>query len=194
MAKASKDINRRTLIRAGGTAIMVVPTLPVAAAAGVSRHADEKLLAFGVQLEELIAEWMVEMARDRKRADDIEDRVEKATGVAWDSDNPRDEAYLHARSAIIVKMDAEEEPEAEDKWTKFHARIYPVIDAINEETAKTLAGLAVQARAFSLNAYDCWENMGLAKSAISRSPKPSSAFSVSHRSQLELDSRMAVQS
>src|SRR5258706_7429511 len=44
------------------------------------------------------------------------------------------------------------------RWSAIHARLYPFVDAIPSRKAHTLAGLAVQARAFTLSSAEWWDD------------------------------------
>jgi hypothetical protein len=41
---------------------------------------------------------------------------------------------------------------------RIHARLYPLVDAILSREAHTLAGLAVQARAFTPSSAEWWDD------------------------------------
>jgi hypothetical protein len=60
------------------------------------------------------------------------------------------DAYWNARFAIRRSDRSEVAPDGGSiKWTDLHGRIYPLYQEIAELPAETLAGLGIQARAFS---------------------------------------------
>jgi hypothetical protein len=156
--EAMHTMNRRALVAGAVTALPAIAVLPAAALG--EGNPDAKLLALGVQLEALIAVWMVEAERDRHNLSAFKAKVDKVTGI--DSDlvpRPWSRDYIEARKAIAA-ADVADDDEDEDRWTKFHDRFYPFHDAIMGETAETLDGLAVQARAFTVSANDWWSGCG----------------------------------
>jgi hypothetical protein len=88
---------------------------------------DSELLALGAKLEPIIQEWLAQSAIDAQ--------------------------------VISVSGDmTEQECEAASRvWTHIHERMDPLIEDILSCKSQTVAGLAVQARAMTLNHYTLWD-------------------------------------
>jgi hypothetical protein len=146
-------IDRRTILAGAASAAVTVP-------AGAGVNPDAELLALGARLEPIIEQWKAMRSADDENRAAFEAKVEQATGIAfrdapdiperpWPVDN-----YWAIRSRIIS-----EEPHGDPdstRWDRFFDRLSPLIDAILSRKAQTVAGLAVQARAFTLSSNEWW--------------------------------------
>lgn len=153
---------RRTVL----TALATSPALAVPAIA--DPLADAELLALRPELEGIISEYLAKQADDDARQAAFDAAVEKATGLPrhkwpsvseegpippfppgsfWDLKHGAAEAF-HAADP--------HDPDLED-WGALRGRMHPLIDRILDLQPKTLAGLAIFARAASLS-YDDWHS------------------------------------
>lgn len=158
------DLLRRSLI----STVAAVPAfaLPAFASEAIGpNHPDVELLRLGAKLEAVIVDWHAQQAIDRKQSAAINAALE-AAGLS-DIDHrslPDDEfrAYLAKRDAVTHPIyyadgDVNEDGEEVDVWDDIHDRMWPIIDAIMAIKPRTLAGLAVVARTFSLRHAEQWE-------------------------------------
>jgi hypothetical protein len=124
---------------------------------------DAELLRLGAELEAVIVDWHGQRAIDRKQSAAIKAAL-KAAGLSVDHQSlPDDEfrAYLAKRDAVTgpiyrARGDTNEAGES-IAWNDIHGRMWPTIDAIMAIQPRTLAGLAVMARAFTLHHAEQWE-------------------------------------
>jgi hypothetical protein len=150
-------MNRRTLV--AGAAIL--PAIAIPAAAQCVLQPDAELLALGAELETLLRERYIPLARpDAERTAAFNALVEAAT-----IGNETEEEYLAVRGRISDQQHhkklsdggARAEDERTDAaWDGINNDLYPLVDDILAKPAKTLPGLAVQARAISAAAEDLW--------------------------------------
>jgi hypothetical protein len=69
------------------------------------------------------------------------------------------QAWLAQKIIDEQERDLHPYPDPElTRWSAIHARLYPLVDAILSREAHTLAGLAVQARAFTLSSAEWWDD------------------------------------
>jgi hypothetical protein len=161
--------SRRALL--AGAATLPVASLPALAdpalaseATGPS-HPDAKLLRLSVKLEALIDEWIKlrtidetrltawMVACDRAGLPDIEHG--SIPDDEWRANNEK-------RAAVRYEYSDEEDAENDEDgasiiWSDFCERQHALCDKIYTYKAHTVAGLAVQARAFSVDWQEMWE-------------------------------------
>jgi hypothetical protein len=140
------------------------PAIAVPAAAQCVLHdPDAELLALGAELETLLRERYIPLARPgAERMAAFNALVDAVT-----TGNETEEEYLAVRDRIwdqhhkkLSEGDARAEDERiEAAWDGIHNDLYPLVDAILAKPAKTLPGLAVQARAITAAAQDLWEGL-----------------------------------
>jgi hypothetical protein len=70
---------------------------------------------------------------------------------------PLIEQWMAQTAADREECEADPDPEL-TRWHRLNSRIYPLVDAILSQRAQTLAGLAVQARAFTLSSSEWWDS------------------------------------
>jgi hypothetical protein len=129
-----------------------------------ARIRDAKLLRLGEELEALIVDWHAQQAIDREEWAAVDAALE-APGLP-DIERgslPDDEyrAYRLKRAAatdsILDDQRGLDENGLSIAWTGIHDRQTPLIDAIMTHLPRTLDGLAVIARAFTLHHAEQWE-------------------------------------
>jgi predicted transcriptional regulator len=156
-AKAMPNLSRRHLV----TTAAALPALALPAIADdPNRHnPDADLLRLGVELETIIPEWHAQRALDSRRSE----AMQAASDAAGLPDIPYgslpDEefrAYQDKRVAAWHTVSGVEDS-ANDPWDDIHGRMWPLIDAIMDHKPRTLAGLALVARAFTLDHAEQWE-------------------------------------
>jgi hypothetical protein len=157
------NLSRRHLV----TTAAALPALALPALASDAigpNHPDAELLRLGAELESVIVDWHAQQAIDRKEWADVDAALE-AAGLP-DIDYgclPDDEyrAYRLKRAAatdpIYAARGGLDEHGASIAWADIHDRQDPLIDAIMAQQPRTLAGLAVFARAFTLHHAEQWE-------------------------------------
>jgi hypothetical protein len=128
-------------------------------------RANAELLQLGAELEAVIVEWHTQRLIDAKQSAAIDAALE-AAGLS-DVDHrslPDDEfrAYLAKRDAVTLPIyradgDVNEDGKEVDVWDDIHDRMNLLIDDIMAHKPRTLAGLAVMARAFTLHHAEQWE-------------------------------------
>jgi hypothetical protein len=161
-----KTITSRRAVLAG---IAAVPALAAPALALPDASADAELIELGRELDPIIEEWQAKRAIDRVRQDAFEAKVREATGIAF-KDAPEipgphpwpTGSCWDIRDRIVMDPDRECDPVDEDGvsliWGSSHDRMYDLIDEILELEAKTIPGLAVQARAITLSEFQLWDD------------------------------------
>jgi hypothetical protein len=136
--------------------------LPAVAAAG----ADAELLRLGKQLDPLIQEYLAMRAAEEADHEELDSEVEKLTGVSSEDAPSRrmadvDEAaarYYTIRSTVIeTRARCDADPDL-SRWVNFDGGLWPITDNIMRLRARTLAGLAVQARAFTGARQEIWSD------------------------------------
>jgi hypothetical protein len=153
----------RRAVLAGITA---APALAAPALALSDASADAELLELGRQLDPVIEEWRALQLKDRARQMAFEASVIEATGIAFkDAPEIPDHSwpagsYWDIRNKMAQapgrERDEVDEHGASVVWNSIHDRMYDLIDEILELEAKTIPGLAVQARAITLAEYQLW--------------------------------------
>jgi hypothetical protein len=127
-------------------------------------HPDAELLRLGVELEALIVDWHAQQAVDRKEWADIDAALEAAGLPDIERGSLPDDDY---RAYRLKRADATDAILRDRRgpdygvsiaWTNIHDRQDPLIDAIMAIKPRTLAGLAVVARAFTLHHAEQWEH------------------------------------
>jgi hypothetical protein len=166
---------RRTLVL--GAAIATIPVAPsilaVAGAddpvlAGQQGEDDPELLALGVELEELIVIWHRQCAIDQKELDDFKAAAaaagcpHKEHDEFMEMDDADRKAYMAAHVALSNARHSDDDPEYNEAgesiiWNEIHDRLYPLCDRILSFRPRTVAGVAIQARAISLSADTLWD-------------------------------------
>jgi hypothetical protein len=152
---SSKNLSRRALVAATAAAIPAAIAGP--ALADIGDDGDAELLRLGAQLDEAVAEFHTMSASDATRRFAWEVACE-AAGLPWRRDNSfasiaEWREYSEAREAI------HEDPDPDpDRWDRFNDRRLPLVDAILAIKPKTVAGLGVLARAFTLWKSQEWEH------------------------------------
>src|ERR1700733_3829871 len=156
------SLSRRHLV----TTAAALPALAMPAFADPNgSNPDAELLRLGVELEAVIVEWRAQRALDVKQSAAIDAALEAAGLPDIDYGSlPDDEfrAYLAKRDAITGPIYravgvVDEDDKEVDAWDDIHGRMWPMIDAIMAQQPRTLAGLAVVARAFTLHHAEQWE-------------------------------------
>jgi hypothetical protein len=156
----STNMNRHAILAGAASALPVIAT-GAAAPTDAGINPDAELLELGAQLEPIIEQWKAMRSADDENRAVLEAKVEQATGVAfrdapdvpehpWPADN-----YWTIRSRMI-REEPHDDPDL-TRWDRFHDRLYPLIDDILSRKVQTVAGLAVQARAFTLSSNEWWE-------------------------------------
>jgi hypothetical protein len=160
------NLSRRHLV----TTAAALPALAVPAFASEAigpNHPDIELLRLGVELEAVIVEWHAQRAIDRKHSAAVYAALEAAglSDIDHHRSLPDDEfrAYLAKRDAVtepIYRASSDDVNEAGESiaWNDIHGRMWPMINAVLECKAQTLAGFAVQARAITLSHAELWED------------------------------------
>jgi hypothetical protein len=157
----STDINRRVLVAGAASTLPAIAMLPAAATS--QGAADAELIALGAKLEPIIQQWKAQNAADRERHAVIATEVERATGIRYidappvPEDRPWPAGSYWAIREHVVSTASEEDPDL-TRWTRLHARMYPIVDAILARKAQTVAGFAVQVRAFTLSSEEWWND------------------------------------
>jgi hypothetical protein len=155
-----RSLSRRTLLAAAAS-------LPAAAAADNPALADPtnpdaELLRLGPKLELLLAEWHAQRAKDERRIEAY-DRACEAAGfpdVALGSVPIEEWRDCQKRRDAAVPFPLDESGLAKNgesnAWNNIHGRLFPLTDEILSFRPKTMAGLAVFARAASVENLDYW--------------------------------------
>src|ERR1700676_90836 len=153
-AKAIPNLSRRHLV----TTAAALPALAIPAIADPNgSNPDAELLRLGAELEAVIVDWHAQRTLDRTERDEWEAACVAAGLPRIEFGSiPDDEyhAYQDKRSAIEdhhawLSADCDEQG-ASIAWNEIGDREYPLIDAIMAIKPRTLAGLAVIARAFTM--------------------------------------------
>jgi hypothetical protein len=179
-AMSPENLSRRSMMTAAVTlaampAVAILPAAAAETAASVESPAlaaaepvgnlDAELLAFGLKLESLIADWNAQraIADRRHRADEAARKRAGLPDIKFGS-IPDDEwrEYQHKRFKIRGKYAADEDAETNEQgqnvvWNALLERKYPLVEKIYSCKAQTAAGLAVQARAYSLDWIELWD-------------------------------------
>jgi hypothetical protein len=166
----STNLSRRAF--ASGASLAALAVVPTAAGtfptlAEVNASPDFDLLVLGIQLEKVLARYVPVARKGRRRLAEIDRAVDKeiedltASGFTVPDDDLEETIELRTtiRSAVIDRdfHEPEEDGQLDDFWNAMHDELYPLCDEILEMRAKTLQGLAVQARAVSAAAHEMWE-------------------------------------
>jgi hypothetical protein len=147
-----EKLSRRSLV-AGAAAL---PTLGVPAIA--IYHPDAELLRLALPLREIEQQRAAQMAIDREE-DAAREAICERAGLPWRdiydfvSDEERHE-YQSRRSELIqssaVPYDDEEDENGATRWDRITKRLWPTVEKILSLKAVTVAGFALQVRAFLL--------------------------------------------
>jgi hypothetical protein len=151
-------LSRRHLV----TAAAALPALALPAFASEAigpNHPDAELLRLGAELDIIIPEWHAQRAIDSARSAAMTAASDAAgfPDIPYGS-LPDDEyrAYQDKRCAVWSTVVGDTDDD-NDPWDYIHDRMWPTIDAIMAQKPRTLAGLAVFARAFTLHHAEQWE-------------------------------------
>jgi hypothetical protein len=139
---------------------------PALAAADTTGKPDAELLALSPKLEALIADWRAQCVIDKRRHNADETARRRAGFPRVELGNiPDDEwrKYMDERQKIRGRYAAEEDAETNEwgenvVWNRISERQHALCDAIYTHKAQTAAGLAVQARAYSFDWRDLWDD------------------------------------
>ena len=150
-------LSRRALVTSAAT----LPALAVPAfAADVigPNHPDAELLRLGAELDHIIAEWHAQRAIDKANCD-LRDAACETAGLSdiEFGTMPDDEWLAYKEKRLAVRRACVNSGDDVNVWDDIHGRMWPMIDAIIERKAQTLAGFAVQARAISLSYSELWD-------------------------------------
>jgi hypothetical protein len=163
MPKSSK-LSRRAVVAGSATALALAT--PAVAAMG---SPDAELLELGVKLDAIISEWQAEVRLYRAETNVWEAACKAAGLPRLELDEvPREEfdARHKARCELWYPEKAEydarlaanhDEHGVSIVWNDIHGRLYPIVDDIFSQRARTIAGLAVQARAVVMAAAELWD-------------------------------------
>jgi hypothetical protein len=115
-------------------------------------------LRLGVELEAVIVDWHAQCAIGRVRSAAMTAASDAAgfPDIPYGS-IPDDEYRAYQDKRAAVWRTVERADDDEDQWEDIHGRMWPLIDAIMAQQPRTLAGLAVMARAFTLHHAEQWE-------------------------------------
>jgi hypothetical protein len=156
-------LSRRHLV----TTAAALPALAIPALASEvigPNHPDAELLRLGVELETVIIEWRALRAKDAVTA--------KAMDAACDAAGLPDRgppdfsslddyyAYMRRRAAAMESVTDHADLTADGgsiAWEELDARVQPLIEAIMALQPRTIAGLGVVARTFTLHHAEQWE-------------------------------------
>ena len=152
-----ENLSRRAIL--AGAAAVPALALPAEAA----DNPDAELLALGSQLEPIIREWVAKRASDRRERAAWHAACERAgfPQIAFGS-VPDDEWRAYQDKRVHIRPDDEEEEELEEDGASvvcnsIHERLEPLVEEILSRKARTVAGLAVQARAMSAWHSELWD-------------------------------------
>jgi hypothetical protein len=162
-------LSRRTLVATAA----VLPALAVPAGAALASDEDPELLALGVEFEKAAVDWVRQRRSDQVNNDEWDARVEAATGIPRDQapkivvpafleDHPDKSAVAYSRVWHRIADELYRGPNGEDlselAWNDIHDRMWPLAKRIMGHRPKTLAGLAVLARAASFAREDWFDD------------------------------------
>ena len=119
------------------------------------RGEDPALLALGEELNQLLADWKAEKESDDKVREAVHARVEAATGIAVEHAPPKDNdptGYWKMSTEIWDSV-PEYDPDLK-RWAKLNDRLAALATAIFALTARTPAGLAIQAKVAVMDGQD----------------------------------------
>jgi hypothetical protein len=164
MENAMQSLSRRSLV----TSAAALPALAVPAVAVAPVEQDADLQRLGKELEALIVEWHAQRLIDARICAGWETACVQAglprLEQQWTLDQ-HDEWLEHAekRQAIRGPFADYEDADTNERgesiaWNRIHGVMFPLIDDILSRQATTIAGLAVQARAITLNWSERWGN------------------------------------
>ena len=150
-------LSRRALV----TRAAALPALAVPAFASDvigPNHPDAELLRLGAELDHIIAEWHAQRAIDKANCD-LRDAACETAGLSdiEFGTMPDDEWLAYKEKRLAVRRACVNSGDDVNVWDDIHGRMWPMIDAIIERKAQTLAGFAVQARAISLSYSELWD-------------------------------------
>jgi hypothetical protein len=158
------NLNRRTLVT--GAAALPALTVSVVASEVIGpNHPDADLLRLGAELEPVIDEWLALCAIGERRQAAWEAACIAAGLPRREIDSFSDDdewrEYEHKRSN--TRADNEEEDEVDEHgasvvWNRHFERRNPLVQDILSRKSKTVAGLAVQARAMTLYYSELWDD------------------------------------
>ncbi len=155
-----------TLVSVASLASAAAVASPALAVGDTAGNPDAELLALGPELEALIADWRAHAAtaNRRHRSDEAARRRAGMPRIEFGS-IPDDEwrKYMDERQKIRGKYAADEDAETNEwgenvVWNSISERQHALCDAIYSHKAQTAAGLAVQARAYSFDWNDIWDD------------------------------------
>jgi hypothetical protein len=130
-----------------------------------AHRAETELLRLGAELEALIVDWHAQQATDRKEWADVDAALETMGLPDIERGSLPDDEYraYHLKRAAATDAILDNRRNGLDEnglsiaWTGLHDRQNPLIDAIMAHKPRTLAGLAVIGRAFTLHHAERWE-------------------------------------
>lgn len=167
----TRQTTRRAVL-AGSAVALATASIPNASAS----NADADLLALNRKFDPILREWSKRQHRGAAEYAAFEARVFEATGVEIIGRfdflelretmlRPEYDAYMATRKSTRIKEDDEL---SDREYNSIYSRISPIVDAIHATPARTLAGLAVKAKAAAFDNADLWldgdrERRGLTK-------------------------------
>ena len=150
----------------------VLPALVVPAGAALASDEDPELLVLGIEFEKVAVDWVRQRRSDRAHTAEFRARVEAASGIPFDQRSRHPWVYDDQNSPEAVAATAYHQtwdrisdemgnlgPNGEelDPWEDIHGRMWPLASRIMTYRPKTVAGLAIVARAASFARED-WFN------------------------------------
>ena len=120
---------------------------------------DVNLLALGQKLDRLRSQYVVQRAKDAKKKALFEAEVEAATGIKRNDapDRSQDKSGYWKKRSELATAASTSDPDFTE-WEKLIDRLSVLVQPIFGCTAKTAAGLAVQANAASMACEELWDD------------------------------------
>jgi hypothetical protein len=172
----SQTLSRRSAIALAGTSAIAISAASTAIA-DATTNPDAELLALGVRLEPIIAEWIAEWRIDEQHREAWKAACLDADLPELDRDSISFDEYRErdlVRSMVhYIGKDEEDADTDEDgasiKWPRINGQLFRLCEDILSRRATSVAGLGVQARAASIYFEELWDSTDGAKPLAKRS-------------------------
>jgi len=133
-------------------------------ASSIGSDENAELMQLGQQLDLLTRQWVAQRKSERQKMDVFDREVELVTGIKFKDAGPLDyqSEYWKTRRALSDKRakraNETRDQEDGDPWVPLDDRLSQLVPGILAQKARTMSGVAIQARAAAIACQELWDS------------------------------------